>query len=220
MEWRASDVPADPFEDEGGPSCVSSSSMSMALSSTARPISWPRWRRPLGPTAWTPPPRPRPRPSPSSACRCPWPWPASPPTTPTGERASRRGLQGWLRRPPQRRQRRGLSRSSRVPRGLEALKAEDHTFLAIATGKSAAGAGACLRPSRPPGQFLPLGLQVADVHPSKPPPLDGRGCLSGSPDVPTNRAVILADTTFRHRHGRCGHPPRLAFSWGYHPTTR
>jgi phosphoglycolate phosphatase len=96
---------------------------------------------------------------------------------------------------------------------LDALRAEDHTLLAIATGKSRRGLLHILDLHDLHGHFL--SIQTADDHPSKPHPSMIEACLSDT-GVTKDRAVILGDTTFDIDMGRAAGIASLGVSWGYH----
>ncbi len=96
---------------------------------------------------------------------------------------------------------------------LDALKAEDHTILAIATGKSRRGLAHILDLHDLHGHFL--SVQTADDHPSKPHPSMIEACLSETGVAPA-RAVILGDTTYDIDMARAAGIASLGVSWGYH----
>jgi len=97
---------------------------------------------------------------------------------------------------------------------LEAVAAEDHTLLAIATGKSRRGMEHVfdLHDLR---HFF-HSVQVADDHPSKPHPAMVEACLRET-GVAASRAVILGDTTFDIDMGVAAGIHTLGVTWGYHP---
>jgi len=97
---------------------------------------------------------------------------------------------------------------------LEGLAAEDHTLLAIATGKSRRGMEHVfdLHDLR---RFF-HSVQVADDHPSKPNPSMIEACLRDT-GVAATRAVIVGDTTFDIDMGMAAGICALGVIWGYHP---
>jgi phosphoglycolate phosphatase len=97
---------------------------------------------------------------------------------------------------------------------LDALHAEDHTILAIATGKSRRGLLHILDLHDLHRHFQ--SVQVADDHPSKPHPSMIEACLSDT-GVTKDRAVILGDTTYDIDMARAAGIASLGVSWGYHP---
>ena len=97
---------------------------------------------------------------------------------------------------------------------LDRLAAEDHTLLAIATGKSRRGLRHILDLHDLQGRFQ--SVQVADDHPSKPHPAMIDACLSET-GVAAARAVILGDTTFDAEMARAAGIAALGVGWGYHP---
>jgi phosphoglycolate phosphatase len=97
---------------------------------------------------------------------------------------------------------------------LQALAAEDHTLLAIATGKSRRGMDHILDLHDLRGFFQ--SVQTADDHPSKPHPSMVAACLRDTGTLPA-RAVILGDTTYDIDMGRAAGIHALGVAWGYHP---
>jgi phosphoglycolate phosphatase len=97
---------------------------------------------------------------------------------------------------------------------LDRLAAEDHTLLAIATGKSRRGLHHILDLHDLHGRFQ--SVQVADDHPSKPHPSMIAACLSET-GVAAARAVILGDTTFDIEMARAAGIAAIGVDWGYHP---
>lgn len=94
------------------------------------------------------------------------------------------------------------------------LRAQDHTLLAVATGKSRRGLDKVLERHGLGGVFH--SEQVADHHPSKPHPSMVLTALSETGVVP-DRAVMLGDTTFDMDMGRAAGTKTIGVSWGYHP---
>jgi len=97
---------------------------------------------------------------------------------------------------------------------LDRLAAEDHTLLAIATGKSRRGMDHILDLHGLRGLFR--SVQVADDHPSKPHPSMIHACLHDT-GVDAARAVIIGDTTFDMEMGVAAGIASLGVTWGYHP---
>ena len=96
---------------------------------------------------------------------------------------------------------------------LETLAAQDHTLLAIATGKSRRGMDHILDLHDLRGLFQ--SVQTADDHPSKPHPSMVASCLHDTGAQPS-RAVILGDTTYDIDMGRAAGIHALGVAWGYH----
>lgn len=97
---------------------------------------------------------------------------------------------------------------------LDQLAAEDHTLLAIATGKSRRGMDHILELHGLGGLFQ--SVQVADDHPSKPHPSMIAACLRETGTDP-RRAVIVGDTTYDVEMGLAAGIHALGVTWGYHP---
>lgn len=97
---------------------------------------------------------------------------------------------------------------------LDLLAQEDHTLLAIATGKSRRGMEHIFDLHDLRGFFQ--SVQVADDHPSKPNPSMVAACLRET-GVEPGRAVIVGDTTFDIEMGRAAGIHALGVTWGYHP---
>jgi phosphoglycolate phosphatase len=97
---------------------------------------------------------------------------------------------------------------------LDRLAAEDHTLLAIATGKSRRGMEHIFDLHDMRGLFQ--SVQVADDHPSKPHPSMIHACISDT-GVDASRAVILGDTTYDIEMGLAAGIHALGVTWGYHP---
>jgi phosphoglycolate phosphatase len=96
---------------------------------------------------------------------------------------------------------------------LDHLAAEDHTLLAVATGKSRRGMDHILELHGLNGLFQ--SVQVADDHPSKPHPSMIHACLRDT-GVDAGRAVILGDTTYDVEMGVAAGIRALGVTWGYH----
>ena len=99
---------------------------------------------------------------------------------------------------------------------LDHLAGQDHTLLAIATGKSRRGLDHILDLHDLRGLFQ--SVQVADDHPSKPHPSMIHACLRDT-GVDPRRAAILGDTTFDIDMGRAAGIRSIGVTWGYHPAT-
>ena len=97
---------------------------------------------------------------------------------------------------------------------LDHLAGQDHTLLAIATGKSRRGMDHILDLHGLRGLFQ--SVQVADDHPSKPNPSMIHACLRET-GVDPSRAVILGDTTYDIDMGVAAGIHALGVTWGYHP---
>lgn len=96
---------------------------------------------------------------------------------------------------------------------LGVLQEQDHTLLAVATGKSRRGLDKVLERHGLSGVFH--SEQVANHHPSKPHPsmiLTALGETGVSPD----RAVMLGDTTYDMEMARAAGIKKIGVSWGYH----
>lgn len=97
---------------------------------------------------------------------------------------------------------------------LDALAAQDHTLLAVATGKSRRGLDKVLDRHDLRGLFQ--SEQVADHHPSKPHPSMVLTALAETGVAPA-RAVMVGDTSFDMEMGRAAGVSTIGVSWGYHP---
>jgi phosphoglycolate phosphatase len=97
---------------------------------------------------------------------------------------------------------------------LEALRAQDHTLLAVATGKSRRGLDKVLERHGLTGVFH--SEQVADHHPSKPNPSMILTALNETGVMP-QKAVMLGDTTFDMDMARAAGIKKIGVTWGYHP---
>lgn len=97
---------------------------------------------------------------------------------------------------------------------LDALAAQDHTLLAVATGKSRRGLDKVLDRHDLRGLFQ--SEQVADHHPSKPHPSMVLTALAETGVAPA-RAVMVGDTSFDMEMGRAAGVSTIGVPWGYHP---
>ena len=97
---------------------------------------------------------------------------------------------------------------------LDILRAQDHTLLAVATGKSRRGLDKVLERHGLTGVFH--SEQVADHHPSKPNPSMILTALNETGVVP-QKAVMLGDTTFDMDMARAAGIRKIGVTWGYHP---
>jgi phosphoglycolate phosphatase len=97
---------------------------------------------------------------------------------------------------------------------LDALRGQDWTILAVATGKSKQGLDKLIEGSGLEGYFV--SQQVADFHPSKPHPAMVEACLSET-GIAADRAVMIGDTTYDIDMGRAAGVKTIGVSWGYHP---
>ncbi len=96
---------------------------------------------------------------------------------------------------------------------LQTLQAQDHTLLAVATGKSKRGLDKMIERHGLEGLFV--SQQVADFHPSKPHPAMVLTALADT-GVDATRAVMLGDTTYDMDMGRAAGVGTIGVSWGYH----
>jgi len=96
---------------------------------------------------------------------------------------------------------------------IKALQAQDHTLLAVATGKSRRGLDKVLERHGLAGVFH--SEQVADHHPSKPNPSMILTALNETGVAPA-RAVMLGDTTFDMDMARAAGIRKIGVTWGYH----
>jgi len=100
---------------------------------------------------------------------------------------------------------------------LDALKAQDWTLLAIATGKAQRGLDAMITGHGLEGYFQ--SAQSADGHPSKPHPSMIHTCLAET-GVVAAQTVMIGDTTFDMDMGRAAGVKTIGVSWGHHPVER
>lgn len=98
---------------------------------------------------------------------------------------------------------------------LDALRAQDWTLLAVATGKSKRGLDKLIEGYGLQGVFQ--SQQTADHHPSKPHPAMVHAALSET-GVPAEQAVMIGDTTFDMDMARAADVKTIGVSWGYHPS--
>lgn len=96
---------------------------------------------------------------------------------------------------------------------LDVLRAQDHTLLAVATGKSRRGLDKVLERHGLTGVFQ--SEQVADHHPSKPNPSMILAALNETGVIP-QKAVMLGDTTFDMDMARAAGIKKIGVTWGYH----
>lgn len=96
---------------------------------------------------------------------------------------------------------------------LDILQRQDHTLLAVATGKSRRGLDKVLERHGLTGFFH--SEQVADHHPSKPHPSMILTALNETGVAP-GKAVMLGDTTFDMDMARAAGIKKIGVSWGYH----
>ena len=97
---------------------------------------------------------------------------------------------------------------------LDHLRGQDHTLLAVATGKSRRGLDKVLERHALTGVFH--SEQVADHHPSKPNPSMILTALNETGIMP-QKAVMLGDTTFDMDMARAAGIKKIGVTWGYHP---
>lgn len=100
-------------------------------------------------------------------------------------------------------------------KALDDLRAQDHTLLAVATGKSKRGLDKLIEGHGLEGYFV--SRQTADDHPSKPSPSMINAILSDT-GVTKERSVMIGDTTFDMDMARAAGIKTIGVSWGYHPT--
>ena len=96
---------------------------------------------------------------------------------------------------------------------LDVLRAQDHTLLAVATGKSRRGLDKMLERHGLTGVFH--SEQVADHHPSKPHPSMILTALNET-GVAKQKAVMLGDTTYDMDMARAAGIKKIGVTWGYH----
>ncbi|MGJ8623850.1 MAG: HAD-IA family hydrolase [Yoonia sp.] len=96
---------------------------------------------------------------------------------------------------------------------ITVLQAQDHTLLAVATGKSRRGLDKVLERHGLTGVFH--SEQVADHHPSKPNPSMILTALNETGVLPV-RAVMLGDTTYDMDMARAAGIKKIGVTWGYH----
>ena len=97
---------------------------------------------------------------------------------------------------------------------LAKLHDDDHTILAVATGKSRRGLDKMIERHGLEGMFI--SQQTADHHPSKPNPAMVLAALRET-GVDAWRAVMVGDTTYDMDMGRAAGVRTLGVGWGYHP---
>ncbi|WP_108259628.1 HAD-IA family hydrolase [Mangrovicoccus ximenensis] len=100
---------------------------------------------------------------------------------------------------------------------LDALAADDHVLIGIATGKSRRGLTHLLDTHAMAHRFVTT--QVADDHPSKPHPSMVLAAMAACGVEPAD-TVMIGDTAFDMEMGRAAGARRLGVSWGYHPVAR
>ena len=96
---------------------------------------------------------------------------------------------------------------------LDLLAGQDHTLLAVATGKSRRGLDKMLEKHGLAGMFH--SEQVADHHPSKPNPSMILTALNET-GVGPRQSVMLGDTSYDMDMGRAAGVHTVGVSWGYH----
>ena len=107
-------------------------------------------------------------------------------------------------------------RSPLFPGALEALhrlQAQDHTLLAVATGKSKRGLDRLVDQHALQGLFI--SGQTSDFHPSKPHPSMVLTCLADAGVAP-HRAVMVGDTRYDMDMARAAGVATIGVDWGYH----
>ncbi|MBE3637401.1 HAD-IA family hydrolase [Mangrovicoccus algicola] len=96
---------------------------------------------------------------------------------------------------------------------LDALAADDHVLIGVATGKSRRGLTHLMDLHGLAPRFVTT--QVADDHPSKPHPAMVEAALAAT-GVAAADAVMIGDTSFDMEMGRAAGVRRLGVAWGYH----
>lgn len=96
---------------------------------------------------------------------------------------------------------------------IDALAGQDHTLLAVATGKSRRGLDKMLERHDLQGVFH--SEQVADHHPSKPNPSMILTALNEL-GIAQTRAVMVGDTTYDMDMARAAGIAKIGVGWGYH----
>jgi phosphoglycolate phosphatase len=91
---------------------------------------------------------------------------------------------------------------------------QDGWSLAVATGKSDRGLGACLAGHGIADLFV--SLQTADRHPSKPHPAMIEAALFEA-GVSPHEAVMIGDTSFDMEMAKAARVHAIGVGWGYHP---
>ena len=93
------------------------------------------------------------------------------------------------------------------------LHAQDHTLLAVATGKSKRGVDRLIDQHDLHGLFV--SRQTSDFHPSKPHPAMVMTALAEA-GVTAARAVMVGDTTYDMDMARAAGVATIGVGWGYH----
>lgn len=96
---------------------------------------------------------------------------------------------------------------------LQRLQAQDHTLLAVATGKSKRGLDRLVDEQALQGLFV--SSQTSDFHPSKPHPSMVLTCLADA-GVTAGRAVMIGDTSYDMDMARAAGVATIGVGWGYH----
>ncbi|MFK7875089.1 MAG: HAD-IA family hydrolase [Paracoccaceae bacterium] len=96
---------------------------------------------------------------------------------------------------------------------LDQLQAQDHTLLALATGKSRRGLVGLIEAHDLHGLFA--SQHCADDHPSKPNPSMVLACLRDT-GVAAQRAIMVGDTCFDMDMARAASVATIGVTWGYH----
>lgn len=96
---------------------------------------------------------------------------------------------------------------------LHRLQGQDHTVLAVATGKSKRGLDRLIGQHGLTGMFV--SQQVADFHPSKPHPSMLLAALAET-GIAATRAVMIGDTTYDMDMARAAKVATIGVGWGYH----
>ncbi len=96
---------------------------------------------------------------------------------------------------------------------LDALRAQDWTLLAVATGKSKRGLDKLIEGHALRGYFI--SEQTADFHPSKPHPSMIQKAMADA-GVEAAQTVMVGDTSYDMDMGRAAGVKTIGVTWGYH----
>ena len=96
---------------------------------------------------------------------------------------------------------------------IEGLRTQDHTLLAVATGKSRRGLDRLIGKHDLEGVFL--STQVADNHPSKPNPSMIYAAMRDC-GVEAGQTTMIGDTTFDMQMAKSAGVRAVGVTWGYH----
>lgn len=99
---------------------------------------------------------------------------------------------------------------------LDRLRAQPHTLLGVATGKSKRGLDKLLEAHQLGSYFVTQ--QVADFHPSKPHPSMILTAMEET-GVEPDQTIMIGDTSFDMEMARSAGVTGIAVDWGYHPVS-